>query len=83
MVSVRDGGRENVRFGASYIQVVAFDDNGPLAKGFLTYSQSTDPASPHFADQAPRFSALDWIDLPFTDRQIEADPHYTTVSIAE
>ena len=83
IVAAESDGLANVRFGASYVQVVAFDANGPQAQGFLTYSQSTDPASPHFADQTPRFSALDWIVLPFTDQQIEADPHYATLSIAE
>jgi len=83
MVSVPDGPRTNVRFGASYIQVVDFDQSGPRAQGFLTYSQSSDPASPHFADQTPRFSALDWIVMPFTEQQIQADAHYSRQDIAE
>jgi len=83
MVSAPDGPLANVRFGASYIQVVEFDDTGPRARGFLTYSQSSDPASPHFSDQTVRFSSLDWILMPFTEREIRADPGYTTLSIAE
>lgn len=83
MVSVPDGPRANVRFGASYVQVVEFDEAGPHAQGFLTYSQSSDPASPHFADQTPRFSALEWIVWPFTERQIRADPAYAHQRIAE
>lgn len=83
MVSVPAGPLANVRFGASYIQVVEFDQHGPRAQGFLTYSQSSDPASPHFADQTPRFSALDWIVMPFTERQIQADAHYSRQEIAE
>lgn len=83
VVAEESDGLANVTFGTSYVQVVEFDDDGPNATGFLTYSQSTDSASPHFADQAPRFSALDWIVQPFTDAQIESDPHYTTTTIAE
>lgn len=73
----------HVRGGSSYIQVVAFDENGPQAEAFLTYSQSTDPASPHFSDQAPRFAALDWIKLPFTDDEVRRDPQFVTMSIEE
>jgi acyl-homoserine-lactone acylase len=73
----------HVRGGSSYIQVVAFDDSGPQAEAFLTYSQSTDPASPHFSDQAPRFAALDWIKLPFTDDEVRRDPQFATMTIEE
>lgn len=73
----------HVRGGSSYIQVVAFDENGPQAEAFLTYSQSTNPASPHFSDQAPRFAALDWIKLPFTDDEVRSDPQFATMSIEE
>jgi acyl-homoserine-lactone acylase len=72
-----------VVFGTSYIQTVAFDDNGPRAQGFLTYSQSLNPASPHYLDQTRRFSTKQWIDLPFTDAQIRADANLTSVSLRE
>ena len=59
--------------GASYVQAVTFDDNGPVAKAILTYSQSTDPASPHFADQTREFSKLQLHRYPYTDAEIAAD----------
>ncbi|MDT8281069.1 MAG: penicillin acylase family protein, partial [Erythrobacter sp.] len=37
--------------GTSYIQIVGFDDAGPVVDAILSYSQSTDPASAHFTDQ--------------------------------
>ncbi|MEO0699834.1 MAG: penicillin acylase family protein, partial [Pseudomonadota bacterium] len=37
--------------GSSYIQIVGFGDDGPVADAILSYSQSTNPASPHYADQ--------------------------------
>ena len=35
--------------GTSYIQIVGFDEAGPVADAILSYSQSTNPASPHAA----------------------------------
>lgn len=59
--------------GASYVQAVTFDEKGPIAKALLTYSQSTDPASPHFADQTREFSQLKLHRYPYTDAEIAAD----------
>ena len=39
---------------------------GPVADALLSYSQSTDPASPHYADQTRTFSAKRWHRLPFS-----------------
>jgi len=54
-----------IDFGTSYVQVVGFDDRGPRAQALLTYGQSSDPASPHAADQLRLFSAKQWPRLPF------------------
>jgi acyl-homoserine-lactone acylase len=80
---IEAGGQAHVRAGSSYIQIVEFRDDGPQVRGLLTYSQSTNPASPHFADQAPRFVALDWIPQPYTQAQIEADPNYRSSTVSE
>lgn len=62
-----------VRFGNSYVQTVTWDESGiPKAEGFITYSQSTDPASPYYRDMTEAYSAKDWIQLPWTDAQIDA-----------
>jgi acyl-homoserine-lactone acylase len=58
--------------GTSYIQVVTFSDSGPVAEAVLSYSQSTDPASPWYADQTRQYSAKEWNRLPFTKSEIEA-----------
>ncbi len=81
-VRVKDVGYAVV-FGTSYIQTVAFDETGPKAQGFLTYSQSLNPASPHYFDQTQRFSRKQWIDFPFTDAQINADPNLKKVTLRE
>ena len=72
-----------VTTGTSYIQTVQFTDSGVNAQAFLSYSQSTNPASPNFADQTARFSAKQWITLPFTESAITSDPAYRTSTITE
>ncbi|HEY0974429.1 MAG TPA: penicillin acylase family protein [Solimonas sp.] len=62
-----------VIFGASYVQSVTFDDDGPVAKANLTYSQSSDPASPHYADQTREFSKKQLHRFPFSATEIAAD----------
>ncbi|OYY91983.1 MAG: acyl-homoserine-lactone acylase [Sphingomonas sp. 28-66-16] len=69
--------------GSSYIQVVTFDDKGPVADAVLSYSQSTDPASPHFADQTRLYSAKKWVRLPFTPAEIRASADGPAVTIRE
>lgn len=60
------------RHGTSYIQIVGFDEKGPVADAILSYSQSTDPASPHAYDQTRAYSAKQWHRLPFTAKAIAA-----------
>jgi acyl-homoserine-lactone acylase len=42
--------------GSSYVQLVDFSNGTPFVRGMLTYSQSTDPASPYFGNQLPIYS---------------------------
>ena len=77
-----DGHREPY-YGSTFILTVAFDHGRPSAKGLMTYSESADPASPHFADQTERFARKDWIAFPYTADEIAADPELTTTPIAE
>ena len=69
--------------GSSYIQVVSFDEAGPVADAVLSYSQSTDPASPHYADQTRLYSAKKWVRLPFTPAAIAADAQGKAKAISE
>ncbi|PHI36193.1 hypothetical protein CBQ28_15475 [Pseudoalteromonas sp. GCY] len=45
-----------VGFGSSWIMVVSWDENGPIARGLLTHSQSTNPQSEHYDDQTHLYS---------------------------
>lgn len=69
--------------GSSYIQIVGFDDKGPVADAILSYSQSTDPASPHYADQTRLYSEKEWHRLPFAPQEIEAQKVGETIRISE
>lgn len=69
--------------GASYVQSVTFDDKGPVAKAILTYSQSTDPASPHYADQTREFSKLALHPYPFSKEEIAAQAIGEPVTIRQ
>ncbi|RJG09507.1 hypothetical protein D3872_22420 [Massilia cavernae] len=76
-------GYGNVRWGTSYVQAVGFDDAGPVAQGMLLYGQSVDPASQYYADQLTMYSQKRWMDLPFTEARIKADPAYKSTLISE
>jgi acyl-homoserine-lactone acylase len=48
--------------GSSYVQVVTWNDGAcPDARTILTYSQSTNPGSPFYADQSRLFSQKKWV----------------------
>jgi len=70
--------------GNSYIQVVSWDDDGNLqAGGILTYSQSQEADSPHYADMTELYSRGEWIDFPFTEDEILADPNLRSLTLTE
>jgi acyl-homoserine-lactone acylase len=51
-----------LQHGSSFVQVVSFDADGcPDARTILTYSQSTNPASAHYADQTRLYSQGGWV----------------------
>ncbi len=68
----RDLGWTSIRHGASWIMTVEFTDAGPRSEGILTYSEATDPTSPHHSDQTRLYSQEGWDDLLFTDAAVEA-----------
>ncbi len=70
--------------GNSYIQVVNWDEGDRVrARAILTYSQSDNPASPYYADQTRLYSRGEWIDLPFYEEDIVADPGYVLINLQE
>ncbi len=65
-------GWTSVRHGSSWVMVVEFTEDGPISEGLLTYSQSTNPNSPHYSDQTRLFSRKGWDDLRFTEEAVKA-----------
>ena len=65
-------GWTKIRTGTSWIMSVEFTAKGPRSQGLLTYSESSDPTSSHYADQTKLFSQKGWDDLLFNDREVEA-----------
>jgi acyl-homoserine-lactone acylase len=68
------GGYNPILHGNSYIQTVTWnDDSTPNARAMLTYSQSPEPDSEFYSDLTKLYSQSQWINLPFTNEEIESD----------
>lgn len=46
-----------IRYGSSWMMAVSFTDEGPVARGILTYSESSNILTPEFADQSVLYSS--------------------------
>lgn len=55
----------------SYIQVVTFDKDGPLADTLLVNSQSSDTDSPWYADQADLYRQKHWVGMPYAAEDVQ------------
>ncbi|MEG3630120.1 penicillin acylase family protein [Streptomyces poriticola] len=74
------GGYTEVAHGSSYIQAVGWDGGRcPVARTLLTYSQSSNPQSPHHADQTRLFSRGKWVTSRFCERDIWSSPELRVV----
>jgi acyl-homoserine-lactone acylase len=76
-------GYEDVVWGTSYIQLVAFSDAGVVAHGLLLYGQSTDPASSRYYDQLQLYVDKQVPRLPFSEGEIRADPNFVSTTVSE
>ncbi len=63
-------GWTKIRHGSSWIMAVEFTPKGPISQGVLTYSQSSNPDSPHAGDQTRLYSTKGWDDLRFTEAAV-------------
>ncbi|MDT9683555.1 penicillin acylase family protein [Streptomyces sp. TRM76323] len=78
------GGYTEVRHGTSHVQAVGWDDSRcPVARTLLSYSQSSDPGSPHHADQTRLYSQERWVTARFCERDILRDPALRVVRVAQ
>jgi acyl-homoserine-lactone acylase len=74
------GGITNVPHGSSFVQAVQFvDGTCPVEpRTILTYSQSTNPASPWFSDQTRMYARKEWVDTPFCEADVQRQTIATT-----
>ncbi|NOU03596.1 MAG: hypothetical protein HOO94_08125 [Novosphingobium sp.] len=56
--------------GDSYIHAVTLGSRGPSGRFLLTYSQSSNPRSPHFADMTELYSRETWANVTFGTAEI-------------
>ncbi|MFH8935778.1 penicillin acylase family protein [Streptomyces griseosporeus] len=78
------GGYTEVTTGSSYIQAVGWDGSRcPVARTLLTYSQSSNPLSPHFSDQTRLFSEGKWVTSRFCEKDILSSPGLRVVRVSE
>ena len=68
-----------VTYGSSFILSLSYTDNGPVAEAFLTYSESGDPSSVHYADQTKLFSKKQWRPILFKVEDIDKDAQSSIV----
>ncbi|MGA5499715.1 penicillin acylase family protein [Streptomyces umbrinus] len=78
------GGYTEVSMGSSHVQAVGWDGSGcPVARTLLTYSQSSNPNSDHFADQTRLFSREKWVTSRFCEKDILSSPALKVVRVHE
>ncbi|MGW7112572.1 penicillin acylase family protein, partial [Streptomyces xanthophaeus] len=74
------GGYAEVVHGSSHVQAVGWDGSRcPVARTLLTFSQSSNPNSPFYADQTGLFSQERWVTSRFCERDILASPRLKVV----
>jgi acyl-homoserine-lactone acylase len=76
------GFRQAPNSGSSFIQVVTWNNSScPVGSTILTYSESSNPMSPHFADQTMLFSHKQFLSDRFCQSQIMSDPHLQVTTV--
>ncbi len=69
-LSAKPGEGWNIAYGTSWHFGLDFTDTGPRAYGLLSYSQSSNAASPFYNDQQRRYADRDPRQIPFTEAEI-------------
>jgi acyl-homoserine-lactone acylase len=67
-----------VNNGSSFMLALEYTDAGPRGTAVLSYSESSDPASPHYSDQTKLFSDSSYRPVLFTESDISNDPHFSS-----
>ncbi|MBJ7473147.1 MAG: penicillin acylase family protein, partial [Solirubrobacteraceae bacterium] len=72
-------GYTDVASGNSFMQAVHLTPGCPQIRTVLSYSQSADPTSPHYADQTKLYSQKGWNTLPFCGDDVAREAISTKV----
>ena len=76
------GGYTEVAHGTSHVQAVGWDGGRcPVARTLLSYSQSSNPNSPHYSDQTALYSGERWVTSRFCERDIMRSPALRVVRV--
>jgi acyl-homoserine-lactone acylase len=65
-----------VNNGSSFMLALEFTDSGPHGMAVLSYSESSDPASEHYADQTQLFSKSSYRPVVFAESDILSDENF-------
>ncbi|MGW8365999.1 penicillin acylase family protein, partial [Streptomyces wedmorensis] len=80
--SAAGGGYVEVAHGTSHVQAVGWDGGRcPVARTLLSYSQSSNPASPHHSDQTRLYAGERWVTSRFCERDILRSPALRVVVV--
>ncbi len=61
----------DINHGSSFVQAVELTPGCPKARTILTYSQSTDPTNPYYADQNRVYAEKGWVEPPFCAKEMK------------
>jgi acyl-homoserine-lactone acylase len=78
---VAGAGYPKIVSGSSFVMAVELGAHGPSGRLILTYSQSSNPTSPYYADQTELFSRKGFDTIKYTQAQLSADPNLRTFVI--
>ena len=67
-----------VNNGSSFMLALEYTDAGPHGMAVLSYSESSDPASPHYYDQTKLFSDSSYRPVLFAESDISNDPNFSS-----
>lgn len=70
-----------INAGDTWVSTIAFTESGPQARAVMTYSQSADPDSPHYNDQAAVHGAGELRPVRFTLDDILGDPELVEITL--
>ncbi|MEU1329623.1 penicillin acylase family protein [Streptomyces sp. NPDC005865] len=77
-------GYTEVVHGSSHIQAVGWNGGRcPEARTLLSYSQSSNPLSPHYSDQTKLYAKERWVTSRFCEKDILGDPALKVVRVRE